>query len=338
MKNINSAIEEIISTLPPKQRRIVNGRFGLKNGTVETLQEIGDELKITRERVRQIESQAIKKIKEETKEKNKELLDFSKKHLLSSGGVRSDNDFVNDIISGLSIDSKTKNIKEKIKFILLVSGEPLYYKEDDKMNAFWYSNQEAKKKFFDFVENMTKFLNGKNKKAILEDKLYINQCKNIVSCHFLSIPKHFGVNIFGDFGLKEWPEIEPKTIRDRVYLVLKKSGRPLHFTDIAKYSHKYGLDKKVPHIQTVHNELIKDKRFVLVGRGMYALEEHGYEPGTVKEVLIKLRKKNGPQKANKIVELVNSQRFVKENTVILNLQNKSLFKKLDDGRYGVKEA
>ncbi len=338
MKSINSIIDDILLVLPPKQRRIVGGRFGLKNGKIETLQEIGDELGITRERVRQIEEQALKKIREKTKENGKEIVDFAKKHLLSAGGVELDGNFVQDILYGMKIDPKTKNVREKIKFVLLVAGEPLYAKEDDKMNAYWYAANDAKKKFLEFVNDMTKFLTAKDKTLILNNKLYINQCKDLASCHLLAIPKHFGTNIFGDFGLKSWPEIEPRTIRDRVYLVLKKHGAPLHFTDIAKFSYKYGLDRKVPHVQTVHNELIKDNRFVLVGRGMYALREHGFEPGTVKDVLVSLLKKNGPQKLERIIELVNNQRLVKENTIVLNLQNKSHFRKMDDGRFSVKEA
>lgn len=338
MKNINSIVDDILLTLPPKQRRIVVGRFGLKNGKIETLQEIGDELGITRERVRQIEEQALKKVRGKTKEDGEEIISFAKKHLASAGGVKLDKDFTEDVLHGMKIDAKTKNVREKIKFILLVSGDPMYAKEDDKMRAYWYATNDAKKKFLEFVNNMTKFLTAKNRSAILNDKLYLSQCKDVASCHLLAIPKHFGTNIFGDFGLKSWPEIEPKTIRDRVYLVLKKHGAPLHFTDIAKYSYQYGLDRKVPHVQTVHNELIKDKRFVLVGRGMYALREHGFEPGTVKDVLVSLLKKNGPQKLDRIIELVNDQRLVKANTVVLNLQNKSHFKKTDDGKFAVREA
>ncbi len=338
MKNVNDIIDDILLTLPPKQRRIVAGRFGLKNGKTETLQEIGDEIGITRERVRQIEEQALKKIREKTKTDGKEIVDFAKKHLLSAGGVKLDKDFLNDVLYGLKIDAKTKNAKEKVRFVLLVSNEPMYSKEDDKMNAYWYATNDARKKFLEFVNGMTKFLTTKDKTAILTSKSYIGQCKDLASCHFLAIPKHFGTNIFGDFGLKSWPEIEPKTIRDRVYLVLRKHGAPLHFTDIAKYSYKYGLDKRVPHVQTVHNELIKDHRFVLVGRGMYALREHGFEPGTVKDVLVELLRKNGPQKADKIIELVKAQRLVKENTIILNLQNKNHFQKTEDGKFFVKEA
>lgn len=338
MKNINSVIDDILLTLPPKQRRIVAGRFGLKNGRVETLQGIGDELKITRERVRQIEEQAIRKIREKTREKGKDLLDFAKKHLASVGGVKDDAAFLTDVVYGLKIDPRTKNVREKIKFILLVSGEPAYAREDDAMNAYWYSSDASRKKFLNFVNDMTKFLNGKDKTAILTNKLYLAQCDKVASCHLLSIPKHFGMNIFGDFGLRSWPEIQPKTIRDKVYLVLKKQGMPLHFTDIAKFSYKYGLDRKVPHVQTVHNELIKDKRFVLVGRGMYALRENGFEPGTVKDVVSGLLKKKGPMKSDDIVKMVSAQRFVKENTILLNLQNKNHFRKLGDGRYDIREA
>ncbi len=338
MKNVNGIIDEILLTLPPKQRRIVAGRFGLKNGRIKTLQGIGDELKITRERVRQIEEQAIKKIREKTREKGKELLDFAKEHLASVGGVKGDGDFLTDIMYGLKIDPKTKSVKEKIKFILLISGDPVYVKEDDAMNGYWYSSDASRKKFLDFVNDMTKFLNAKDKTAILTNKLYLTQCDNVASFHLLAIPKHFGANIFGDFGLRSWPEIQPKTIRDKVYLVLKKQGTPLHFTDIAKFSYKYGLDRKIPHVQTVHNELIKDKRFVLVGRGMYALKENGFEPGTVKDVVSGILKKKGPMKSDDIVKMVSAQRFVKENTVLLNLQNKNRFRKLGDGRYEVREA
>lgn len=88
------------------------------------------------------------------------------------------------------------------------------------------------------------------------------------------------------------------------------------------------------HSQTVHNELIKDPRFVLVGRGTYALSDWGYEPGTVCDVLVSALKntENGLTK-EEIIKIVKAKRLVKDNTIILNLQNKKVFKKIDNERF-----
>jgi len=337
-QNLDQIVEGLLVDFSPKQRRVVVGRFGLKNGERATLQSIGDELKITRERVRQIEEQAIKKLAKKVKEDGAAIVEYAKKHLASVGGVKRDDGFVSDLIQGLEIGSDVKHAGEKLRFILLVAGAPAYSKNDDDMYGFWYSDEKAKEKFLDFVKTVTNFLKTGKKEEILNKKLYLNHCKDLVSCHLLSIPKHFGINIFGDFGLKSWPEIEPKTIRDKVYLVLKKHDRPLHFADIAKNIVKFGLDKKAAHVQTVHNELIKDNRFVLVGRGIYALKEKGYESGTVREVIARLLKKHGALESATVVRLVNEQRLLKENTILLNLQNRRHFKRLDNGKYQVREA
>ncbi len=337
-QNLDQLVENLLNEFTPKQRRVVVGRFGLKNGERATLQSIGDELKITRERVRQIEEQAIKKLAKRVKEEAAGIVDYAKKHLASVGGVKRDDSFMEDLIHGLDIGGDVKHADPKLRFILLVAGVPSYSKNDDDMYGFWFSDEKAKDKFLDFIKTVTNFLKSGKKEEILNKKLYLNHMKDLTSAHLLSIPKHFGTNIFGDFGLKAWPEIEPKTIRDKVYLVLRKHNEPLHFADIAKNINKFGLDRKPAHVQTVHNELIKDDRFVLVGRGVYGLKEKGYQSGTVREVIARLLKKHGPLESTTVVRLVNEQRFLKENTILLNLQNRRYFKRLDNGRYQVHEA
>ncbi len=89
---------------------------------------------------------------------------------------------------------------------------------------------------------------------------------------------------------------------------------------------------------TVHNELIKDNRFVLVGRGMYALREHGFEPGIARDVIKKILATKGPLRVDAVVAEVNKQRFFKANTVVINLQNKDYFERLADGKYKVRES
>jgi len=142
------------------------------------------------------------------------------------------------------------------------------------------------------------------------------------------------------FGLKDWIEINPHGAKDRAYLVLKRNNKPLHFSQIADFMKNSSfLQKKEINTATIHNELIKDPRFVLVGRGIYALGEWGYDLGTVKDIILKVLKESKfPLGKEEIVEKVSKQRIVKENTIFLNLQNQAYFLKDSKGRYTVREA
>lgn len=335
--NIDQLIEQLFEGFNAKQQKVLAERFGLKSGHRQTLQDIGDELHITRERVRQIEEQGVKKLRDRAEKSAAFLLDMAKAHLAHAGGVRKDDVFVNELLKKGEF-APAKHADMKARFVLLVSGAPLYHKEDDAYHAFWYEDKRAEKRFMDFVKQMTQFLKNTDRNTLFAEKTHLHQLPDVNAAHFLSIPKHFGVNMFGDFGLKEWAEIEPRTVRDKSYLALKKHGKPLHFADIAKSIQQLGIDRRAAHVQTVHNELIKDKRFVLVGRGVYALSEHGYEPGTVKEVIARLLKKHGALTSDEVVRLVNEQRFLKQNTILLNLQNRKLFKRLENGKYHVQGA
>jgi hypothetical protein len=86
-------------------------------------------------------------------------------------------------------------------------------------------------------------------------------------------------------------------------------------------------------VATTHNELIKDSRFVLVGRGLYALSEWGYMSGVVKDVIKNIIENDGPLTRDKIVEKVLKERYVKENTILVNLQNPKYFRRDKEGRY-----
>jgi len=129
------------------------------------------------------------------------------------------------------------------------------------------------------------------------------------------------------YGLREWPEVNPKGIKDKIYLLLKKAGEPLHFTDVAK-----GIEGSL--VQTVHNELIRDPRFVLIGRGIYALKNWGYIEGDVKDVISNIiGSESRPLTKQEILDRVMKQRHIKENTVLMNLSNKRYFSRDDQGRY-----
>ena len=88
------------------------------------------------------------------------------------------------------------------------------------------------------------------------------------------------------------------------------------------------------HPATTHNELIKDGRFVLVGRGLYALKEWGYQPGVVRDVIREILEREGPLSREDIIDRVKRERYVKDATIAVNLQN-SMFTRMPDGRYAL---
>ena len=108
----------------------------------------------------------------------------------------------------------------------------------------------------------------------------------------------------------------------------------MHFSEIAKEIKESSFKRKNVTVQAIHNELIKDPRFVLIGRGIYALSSWGYKKGTISEIIVSiLEKSSDPMTREEIVKQVLKVRKVKETTILLNLQNKKLFKKIDRNSY-----
>ena len=149
-------------------------------------------------------------------------------------------------------------------------GGPEIICENDNWHNGWHNDKKAYRLAGSVVDHLLKF---KEQDFIKFLEVAINKFSlpEVVIVNYLSASKHFGVGPYGDLGAKHWPHVHPRTVRDKSFLVLKKNGAPLHFKDIAGLVNK--LDKKQAHPATVHNELIKDPRFILVGRGTYALKE-----------------------------------------------------------------
>ena len=120
---------------------------------------------------------------------------------------------------------------------------------------------------------------------------------------------------------------------------MRKHGKPMHFHDITKKINEIGFDHRQAYPPTVHNELILNSEYVLVGRGIYALREWGYVPGVVADVLEAILKTaQEPMSRDALIAKVLEQRMVKKNTVALALTNKNKFRRLADGRYTLAEA
>lgn len=336
---VSNTINNLIRDLKPRQREILTGRFGLEDGEKMTLAELGEKYGITRERTRQIEAEALRIIKEKAEsELRGKILGVIIEHLEKMGGVRRD-DF---LISELKEIFRDNNIHHwHLRFISEVAGSPQYYLPDDDYHLFWYTDKKVIKLVDGFVKKLEKLIFNKKEELIIKGKFedYFKQAlayhglKDLVGLNYLSISRKFHTNVFGDIGLSHWGEINPKVMRDKAYLILKKDNKPLHFREITEKINEAGFGGSKALPQTIHNELIKDDRIVLVGRGIYALREKGFVPGTCQDVLKMVFKQNGPLTLKGVMDEIAKQRILKENTIILNLNNRKQFKKLADGRY-----
>ena len=330
-------VEELLNTLPKERLRdITERRFGLKDGNRETLEAVGQDYNITRERVRQIESDALKTLNER---QNIAILKPIFEHLDEL--FEEHNHLVGEkkLLNSLTGISEP-NSSHSALILVLTLGKPYQrYAESDKFHPYWTTKKATRKTIEKIIDFLTKYLDQQSQVYPFSDILNLLSSKHSdvpenTILNALDISRKIDQNIFGELGLSHWSDVSPKGVRDKAYLVLKKETEPRHFVEITDLINKANFSDRQAFSQTVHNELIKDERFVLVGRGMYSLRERGYEPGIVKDVIIKVlsRGKKSLTK-DEIVSAVLEKRQVKPNTVVINLQNNSEFEKLKDGRY-----
>lgn len=323
--NYKNITQKLLRDLPPRTKEVVARRFGLEKDERETLEAIGKSHGITRERVRQIEEDAFTKIRAKPAI-FQSILDQFAAELKNNGGIRRE-DLLLKTLGG-------EKYQNHVFFLLSLSSSFARLAESKEFHPLWAVKGDS----LDLAKKAVAFLKDELKKTNqpINTQNYRVPFGAIASpalASYLETSKLIQRASDGLFGLKEWPEINPRGVKDKAYLVLKSTNAPLHFSEVAKRIGKNALP------QTVHNELIKDQRFVLVGRGLYALRAWGYEPGMVKDVITRILK-NADQPLAKadIVNAVLKQRFVKENTISLNLSDKKYFERTAEGKYTIRQA
>lgn len=329
------ATKKLLGALSPRAQDVLTKRYGLDtDANSHTLEAIGQVYGITRERVRQIENHALQSIQKS--DAYKEFGDMFKEletEVSRLGMVIAEH----ELLEAFGKDSSQKNHI----FFLLTLGTPFTRKkEDDDFHHRWHTEP----KVADMVEKaLSKMHESLSEDDLLSKEEVMNRfLENLDEAvarekdeetlyRWLGLSKRIGKNPLGEWGVSSSPNVRAKGIRDFAYLAVKRHGSPMHFREVAKSIEE--LFARQAHVATCHNELIKDKRFVLVGRGLYALTEWGYSAGVVKQVLQEILKNEGALTRNEIIDKVRKERYVKDNTIIVNLQDVALFKKLADGRY-----
>lgn len=329
--------KKLLTAIPERSRIIIARRFGLDKDTEKmTLEAIGETYDITRERVRQIEANSIASIrKSDAFKEEAKVFEELALYIKKIGGVVAEH----DLLDHLSKDLSTQN---HFHFLLIIGDQFKKEKETEDFHHRWHVDAELSKKIHDALKKL--YTNLSDEALIPETEMiksFMDNVKDVsediknaeVAKRWLRISKHIDKNPLGEWGKSGSTNVRVKGIRDYAYLAMRKHGSPVHFKEIAKLIQT--VFGKRAHEATTHNELIKDERFVLVGRGLYALAEWGYVSGVVRDVIRKVLNKYGPMTREEIFNRVMKERYVKENTVLVNLQNSSYFKKDADGKYHV---
>lgn len=342
VKDLTQEVKILLTSLPQREKDVLIRRFGMFNNSEETLDAIGKSYDITRERVRQIQDHGLSVLKNKiipSNPKFNKYFNIINQKIENFGGLVKEQNFLDFL-------KQKEEDKNYLSFLFVLNNNLFYLKEND----YFYTrliSENRKNDVFKIETAVNSLANSVLKNTVLSFdeliKIFQNKLKPIFHedillnknalCSWVETSKLLNKNIFGEWGVTSSCHITPKGIKDFAYLAMRRHGSPMHFYEVSLAIEK-NLDKKA-HIQTVHNELIKDNRFILVGRGLYALKEWGYIPGTVKDVIHNILKSSGKISKNELIKKILKERHVKETTIAINLQNKNFFKRFQDGTYGL---
>ena len=329
--------KKITSHLQERTRDVIMNRFGLTaDAKNKTLEEIGKKYNITRERVRQIEDAALVLIKKSAAFKEEQVIFDELKQLINSlGSIVGESDFLAHI-------SKDKNTQNHIHFYLELGDFFKKHREDEHFKTRWSVDDGMAQKVHDSLKKLLLSLNDED--LVLETEMikkFFEQMKDVteeyrndeIARRWLFMSKTISKNPLGEWGKTSSPNVRTRGVKDYAFLVMRRHGSPMHFKEVADaISKTFG---RKTHYATCHNELIKDSRFVLVGRGLYALAEWGYKTGIAREVIRDILKREGPLSKDDVVEKVMKERYFKKNTILVNLVNPKFFKKNKNGLYSL---
>lgn len=337
--NLAESVQAVLDVIEQeREKEIITRRFGLFDRR-ETLEQIGELLGITRERVRQLEKAILVRLKIASEDGKLESVLAMEKHFIrilsEMGKVARINDLADRIV-----DSKTDATQRAhVAFLATLAPQLTVVDENDHYHhAVAIADLGDEKQLRKHIDGLVKMIKEHGEPLTLDqlherlDYQHPDHVKAIAS-----VSKNLA-HLKDVWGLAKWPTVNPKNIRDKIYVILADNKKPMHFSDIAASIKESSFKRKDVTTQAIHNELIKDKRFVLIGRGIYALDNWGYKKGTVSDIITSvLKDAKEPLHRDEIVRRVLKSRQVKETTILLNLQSKAEFKRVAKATYTLAE-
>ncbi|MDB5169873.1 MAG: hypothetical protein JWN82_269 [Candidatus Saccharibacteria bacterium] len=331
-------IADILGTIErEREREIVARRFGLFDRK-ETLEQIGELLGITRERVRQLEKSVVTRLKTAAEQQSLPQVEQFQAdvtaYLETVGNVAR----VSSLTAEL-VEDASRIEQARVSFLSQLCPDLLVLTEDDHFyNSVAIKGNLDEKKLKAAVANVIEAIKKLGEPKSIAAIAAAADIADAKQAEALASTSKQLATLNDRWGLMKWPMVNPKNIRDKIYVILKEKGTHMHFNEIAEAIKDSDFKRKDVTTQAIHNELIKDKRFVLIGRGIYALKEWGYKKGTVSDIISEvLRDAGEPLHRDEIVKRVLKSRFVKETTILLNLQGKPQFKRVAKATYELAE-
>ncbi len=333
--DLKNSVNEILSTIDQeREREIITRRFGLYDRR-ETLEQIGELLGITRERVRQLEKAILIRLKMAAENgKIQSVSNIEKiiiRNLTDLGRTARIQDLADDLLK------KTSDQRERahVAFVAALSPNLAIVEENDNyhhsVGIREYGDEKKIRGQVDVIVDVIKKHGEPLTIEQLHEKLSYEHPNYVRG--LASVSKSLA-HLKDSWGLLKWPTVNPKNIRDKIFVILTENEKPMHFSEIAGSIKDSSFKRKDVTTQAIHNELIKDSRFVLIGRGIYALSSWGFNRGTVSDIIADVLKNSSePLHRDEIVKRVLASRQVKETTILLNLQSKPQFKRVAKATY-----
>ena len=334
---LHALIEHLMIVLSDKEKFIIQNRFALMNKERMTLEQIGKHFGVTRERIRQIEKSALRKLERNAQNTNLRILtEFAKALLEKQGGVVQNKHFKNLLMQILP--NITEQEIQDLHLALILDADIHFESNTLKYAPYWRISSFDQKGIKEVASAALKIL--KNKKQVISIPKLTQKINDSLKSEFsesaveniLRVVKECKF-IENGVGLYAWRHIHPRTLRDKIFYVFRREKKPLHFQKISSYIKESNFDSKNVNTQAVHNELIRNQNFILIGRGIYALAEWGFKTGTVADVIEDILSDGTPRSREEITKAVLDKRHVKTITIYLNLKNKSQFVRVGRDKY-----
>ncbi len=333
LPKVQELVNSLLIVLSEKEKFIIENRFSLNENPRLTLEMIGKKYNVTRERIRQIEKNALRKLKRNVN--NTALSDITTMAvdiLDEFGGLIEEERMISEILKRSPepeiIDVNSLKLTVDLETEIEHAHNTIQYRPHWRLKGVRTSDvhQICNAAVTELKDKEKPVDSERIADAVIKKTKVNANVMFAISC--FDLDRKLFVIDEGQVGLASWRTINPKTLRDKIFFVLKTIKRPLHYIEISNNISELDFDSKKINTQAVHNELIRHDGFVLIGRGIYALREWGYEEGTVADVIKSILSKKGEMKRDAIIEEVLKRRQVKKITVQLNLKNKPEFERV----------
>ena len=332
--NFPELMSRLLALLNPKERDVIERRFSLDSKPKETLDKIGKSYSITRERVRQIEAVALKKLARISMDPSmRQIHDLAYSILETNGRIMLEDKLVSEMLTSMT---NTKNIDANaMKLAMRVSDRMTKQDKNQFYRPFWRASDISLMEVKGLIKDIRKVL--RKEKDIMAVESVVKSLGDVYTMEtlesVLAIDFSFKATEDG-WGLSSWRHINPRSIKDKIMITFKNHGKPMHFTEIVNHVLSDFEAKKMVTHQAIHNELIRHEDFVLVGRGLYALQEWGMPSGTVCDLIRDVLVENGePMKRQEIINAVLEKREIRVGTISLNLQKYPFFRRVGRAVY-----